>query len=87
MPEEPQYLEIGQRLRSIREAFGDDDTATSWAEKNQFNRSQYSNWENGSRRIPVEQSVKLCDLFGLTLDFIYRGRRDGLSLLAAGKLK
>jgi transcriptional regulator with XRE-family HTH domain len=73
-----QHLEIGQRLTAVRVAFSNL-SQKDWAKKHLFSQSQYSNWENGIRRIPVESAEKLCDLYGLTLDFVYRGRRDGLS--------
>ena len=66
------------RLRAVRMAFSDLEPG-EWAKKIGFNRTQYSNWENGQRRIPVDRAEKLCDLYGLTLDSVYRGRRDGLS--------
>lgn len=76
--EENQHLEIGRRLTAVRLAFSDL-SQKAWAKKHRFSQSQYSNWENGIRRIPVESAERLCDLYGLTLDFVYRGRRDGLS--------
>lgn len=76
--EEPQYPVIGARLVAIREGFSDLNQR-DWAERHQFNKTQYNNWERGVRRIPVECAEKLCLLYGLTLDFIYMGRRDGLS--------
>lgn len=54
-------------------------TQRAWAERHGFNPTQYNNWERGVRRIPLEASEKLCKLYGVTLDFIYLGRRDGLS--------
>lgn len=75
---EPEYKDVAARLVSVRRAFSDL-TQKGWAEKHHFNQTQYNNWERGLRRIPIEAAVKLCDLYGLTLDFIYRGRRDGLS--------
>ena len=72
------YLAIGARLAAIREGFGGLDQR-AWADKHQFGVTQWNNWERGVRRIPVENSEKLCLLYGLTLDFIYMGRRDGLS--------
>jgi transcriptional regulator with XRE-family HTH domain len=72
------YPEIGERLRRIREGFTDD-TRRAWSARQQFNETQYNNWEAGLRRIPVEAAERLCDRYGLTLDFIYRGRMDGLS--------
>ena len=72
------YREIGQRLASIRAAFGDL-SQREWALKHAFGVTQWNNWENGTRRIPIESAEKLCALYGLTLDFVYRGRRDGLA--------
>lgn len=75
---EYEFAEIGSRLAAIRQAFSDN-SQKAWAEKHTFNQTQYNNWEKGTRRIPVESAEKLCGLYGLTLDFIYRGRRDGLA--------
>lgn len=72
------YADIGTRLRHIREHFSDLNQK-EWAEKHGFNSTQYNNWEKGARRIPVDAAEKLCHAYGLTLDFIYMGRRDGLS--------
>jgi DNA-binding XRE family transcriptional regulator len=79
------YAEIGQRLAAVRVAFSDS-TQREWAAKHGFNSTQYNNWEKGVRRITVESAEKLCDLYGLTLDFLYRGRRDGLSESARKRL-
>lgn len=73
-----QYEIIGKRLAAIRQAFSDLNQK-QWAERHGFQLSQWNNWELGARRIPVESAEKLCGLYGLTLDFIYLGRRDGLS--------
>ena len=78
MSDEPLYIEIGQRLEAIRVAFSDL-SQKDWAKKHDFGASTYNNWVKGIRRIPVENAEKLCDLYGLDLDFIYRGKRDGLS--------
>lgn len=75
---EPEYGEIGARLTRVRQAFSELNQK-AWAEKHNFNKTQYNNWEKGTRRIPVESAERLCTLYGLTLDFIYRGRRDGLA--------
>ena len=72
------YQEIGTRLEKIREGFSDL-SQKAWAEKHNFGVTQYNNWVKGARRIPVENAELLCDLYGLDLDFIYRGKRDGLS--------
>lgn len=73
-----QHSDIGNRLVSIRRAFSNL-TQKDWAARHGWNITQYHQWERGTRRIPIEASELLCDRYGLTLDFIYRGRRDGLS--------
>lgn len=78
MSDEPQFLDIGQRLEAIRVGFSDLNQR-DWAEKHSFGVSTYNNWVKGIRRIPVENAEKLCDLYGVDLDFVYRGKRDGLS--------
>lgn len=78
MSEPAPYAEIGQRLEAIRQAFSNL-SQKEWAERHSFGASTYNNWAKGVRRIQVENAEKLCDLYGLDLDFIYRGKRDGLS--------
>jgi hypothetical protein len=76
----PTYAAIGARLLSLRVwAQGREKSQRAWAEKHFFNPTQYNNWEKGARRIPVEHAETLCDRYGLTLDWIYRGRSDALS--------
>jgi transcriptional regulator with XRE-family HTH domain len=72
------YYDIGQRLAATRAAFGGL-SQKAFAARHNFAPTQYNNWETGARRIPVEAAEKLCEAYGLTLDFVYRGRRDGLS--------
>lgn len=73
-----QYEEIGARIRAVREGFSDL-SQCEFAARHGFNEDQYGTWERGVRRIPVESSERLADAYGLSLDWIYRGRRDGLS--------
>ena len=77
-----QYEEIAKRLIAVRTAFSDLGQR-QWAERHGFQQTQYNNWETGIRRIPIEAAARLCDCYGLTLDFVYRGRRDGLSETAS----
>lgn len=83
--EQPQYPEIGSRLAAVRTGFSELNQ-TAWARKHGFNQTQYNNWEKGVRRIPVDEAERLCRDYGLTLDFIYLGRRDGLSDSALKRL-
>ena len=75
---EAPFSDVGRRLTRIRLGFSNM-PQRDWAEKHCFSVTQYNNWERGVRRIPLENAERLCDLYGLTLDAIYRGRLDGLS--------
>ena len=77
-----EFHQIGERLEAVREGFSNLGQ-TEWAAKHGIGVTTWNNWENGVRRIPVDQAERLCDIYGLTLDFIYRGRRDGLSETAS----
>lgn len=79
------YPEIGERLVALRRAFSDDNIR-EWSERHGFNRTQYTHWETGTRRIPVEHAEKLVQLYGLSLDWIYMGRSDSLSTNALKRL-
>ena len=83
--QDTQYAEIGHRLTAIRKAFSDLEQS-DWAKKHDIGITTWNNWERGFRRIPVEQAERLCRTYGVTLDFIYRGRRDGLSETASKRL-
>lgn len=83
--EDPPFIDIARRLIAIREAFSDLNQK-EWAAKHGFSQTQYNNWETGKRRITVDEAERLAELYGLTLDFVYRGRRDGLSDTASKKL-
>lgn len=78
MESEQPYAEIGRRLALLRRS-RPELSQKEWADRHGFSYTQYNNWEKGARRIPIESAERLCDDYGLTLDFIYRGRLDGLS--------
>lgn len=78
MSERKTYPDIAERLGTLRAGFSEDNRSV-WAGRHGFNVSQYINWENGTRRIPLEAAEKLVQRYGVTLDWIYLGRWDGLS--------
>ena len=71
------FVHIGNRLETLRHHFSDL-SQKAWAEKHNFNPTQYNNWAKGSRRITVDAAEVLCVRYGLTLDAIYRGNFSGL---------
>ena len=82
MKNQPEYAAIGARLAAIRTGFSNL-SQREWSDKHGFPPTRWNNWEKGVRRIPVDEAETLADLYGVDLDFIYRGRRSGLSENAA----
>lgn len=83
--ESQDYTEIGKRLADIRQQLSGL-SQKDFAAKHGFNQTQWNNWERGVRRIPIDDAERLVNIYGLTLDFIYMGRRDGLSAAVAKAL-
>ncbi len=82
MAEDAQFAVIGGRIEAVREGFTDL-SQKDFAVRHGFNPTQWNNWAKGNRRIPLECAEKLAVTYGLTLDWIYLGRRDGLSETAS----
>lgn len=78
MADDAQFVEIGRRIEAVRQAFTDL-SQREFSQRHGFNPTQWNNWATGARRIPLECAEKLVTAYGLTLDWIYLGRRDGLA--------
>lgn len=65
---------IGARLRSFRESLGL--SIKDFSAINNFGNTQYTNWETGVRRIPIEGAAHLREKYDLTLDYIYLGKES-----------
>lgn len=63
----------GERLRDIRVSHGIK-TQTAFSKKIGAQVDQYGNWERDVGPIPVPFAIRICDLLGVTLDYIYRGK-------------
>lgn len=75
--------QTARRLRLAREAKGL--KAKDICERLKISASKYSNWETAQARPQLEAGIRLCDEFGFTLDWLYRGIKAGLpNDLAAG---
>jgi len=68
---------IGKRLRAVRMAIGT--TQEQFAAGIGATQGGFGQYEAGMRRPSVIIASALCTVYGLTLDFIYRGDRRGLS--------
>ncbi|CAN1724410.1 protein of unknown function [Hyphomicrobium sp. 1Nfss2.1] len=67
---------IAERLEIIRAVKGL--SQKEFANAAGVNESTYSQYKKGIQAPNLEQANKLCDTWGLTLDWIYRGDNSGL---------
>ena len=71
---------IGRRLGQFREAINPKLNQRGMAEIADVSEGGWSTFETGNRRITLNVAIGLCKQYdGLTLDWIYLGRTDGLS--------
>ena len=68
---------IGARLRSFRDMLGL--TQHTFAKRAGLTQQALAQYESGKRKPAVDIAAALCDTYGLTLDYIYRGDVRGLS--------
>ncbi len=69
---DPQWLEdVAARIRATTKALGLRDGEMARHAKSGV--AAWSNYVNAHRPLDVEAAIRLCDRFGLTLDWFYRG--------------
>ena len=73
----PRHTEVAERLIKLRRFMG-------WrpveaARQVGVTKQLWNHWERGHGRPSVDDALALADLTGATLDFIYTGRRYGIS--------
>lgn len=69
---------VGQRLRAVAAEFGYP-TAGELAEFIGGQRAQVDTWYNGRALVGVPYASFLCERWGITLDWLYRGVPDGMN--------
>lgn len=79
------YAAIGDRLEKLRRLIGDDQQ--KFAAKAKLSQNQYNQWERGKKRPSLDDALKLCDTYNVTLDWIYRGDPSGLGYQLANDLR
>ena len=72
------YGDIAQRIRWHRALEGA--RQEDYAARAGIKRTQLNNWENGNHRISIDGALALRRTYGLSLDFIYEGIDDALSM-------
>lgn len=75
---------VSARLELTRKALGL--SAREFAGAAGIGDSTYSNYKKAKRSPEIENALKLCDRFELTLDWIYRGDPSGLKYGLAEKI-
>lgn len=84
-PSPSQLMQIADRLKRTREALGLKPAELCRATK--IAPNTYSQWESATQRPELDKAKLLCDTFGYTLDWIYRGEMGGLPYTITSKLR
>ena len=69
---------IAERLRRARINAGFE-RASEAARRFGWSYSRYMNYENGERAVPPKQAILYASAYGVTVDYIYFGKRDNLN--------
>lgn len=77
--------EIGERLAVIREAY--QMRPTEAADSLGWERPYWSRFENGHRVITPPFAAEVAERFNVTLDYIFLGRKGGLSVDVAERIR
>ena len=68
---------VGRRLLVARQALGK--SRTDWQKLYGLYPSLISQWESGTAYPDIKFLICLCEDYGLTLDYFYRGSRAGVA--------
>lgn len=74
----------GPRLIAAREAL--ELSQSEIADMLSTDRSAWSKYERGLRPLPDHLAFKISERFGVTMDFLYRGRLEGMTEPLRGKI-
>jgi len=64
--------QVGRHLRMLRTAMGQ--SQQEWAYALLITPQMLNKWEKGTRQPNIDVLIRICDSYGCTLDFIFRGR-------------
>jgi transcriptional regulator with XRE-family HTH domain len=65
---------VGQRLRWLREVVADNQSQA--ARLIGVDQSTFSGYEAGDRLLSIQAAMRACAIWGVTLDYLYRGLLD-----------
>ena len=67
-------MNIGKRISELRNNIGI--TQEELAEKLDVSRQSITKWENNSATPEIERLVELSNIFGVTIDFLLKGKTE-----------
>jgi len=67
---------VARRLRVLRKALGLQQAQI--ADRADIKRNAYNQYDKGGRALTLAPALKLCETFGVTLDWLFRGDLTGL---------
>lgn len=77
--------DVARRIVMTREALNL--TPTELAENLGISIQRLNNYESGRRPFDIDLAIALCDQWDVTLEWLYRGKRSGLSADLLAKLR
>ena len=77
--------DVGRRLTALRDMLGL--TRAEMADRNGIDRPNYGRFESGARMLPLEIGYRLCKRYGVTMDWLYMGRSETLSIAMSERLR
>lgn len=77
--------DVGLRLAITRTIVGKEPAEFCRLYKIKLNT--YSQWESGDRLINLDSACYLCEALGITLDWLYRGKLEGLPWAFAQRIR
>jgi len=78
-------IDVARRLRRARLALHLDQQ--EFGTRAGLSQPQYNQFENGKRLLTLAAALRLCNEYGLTLDWLYRGDPSGLAYRLATAIR
>lgn len=75
----------GKRLAQTREALRFNQTAA--ARMFDVQRAAWNHYETGRRMLDIQLASLICEKWGVTLDWLYRGDKSGLTMRMVARLE
>lgn len=74
----PLKQNVARRLTLLRDVL--ELNQTEFGEQIGVSQSRYSMWETADRLLPPDIAIKICETFGVTTDWLYRGDPNAMPM-------